>query len=263
MKPRTTNPLRGPPSTLTDVIKCGFFHQIRLLISSGVNLEARDASRRTPIILCAFMEPAEWGASLAMTLIEHGVRGGHRDKYARNALHYACIYEREKLVTILLRASDFNLNHQDKTGNTALHYAVMSGNVNITQMLTKSYQKYKLDVSKVNSRGRSALEEAYHVGHGACAHSIEQLITGKLPAGAALKDVRFADDVTVSPLHLAAQTNARNTLTRPQSSPTVRPMSAAFLTRRDSSSSLASGDDRRSYFRSRSSLNLPVNGYYR
>ncbi|XP_005108938.1 uncharacterized protein LOC101860604 [Aplysia californica] len=257
MRPRTAHPLRGPASTLSDVIKYGFFHQVRLLVSSGVDLESRDALRRTPIILCALMEPEAWGASLAMTLIEHGARLAQRDRFGRNALHYACIYERGRLVNILLKATDFDLNQSDKMGNTALHYAAMSGNATITQALASACRKYKLSMHKTNLQGRTALEEAYFCGHGACAHAVEQVLLEKRP-GSAIKDVRFADDVTVSPRYLAPPSNHVT-----GRSPSLRPMSAAFLTRRDSASSFTSVDDRKSSIRSRSNLSLPVYGYYR
>ena len=230
--------------------------------------------RRTPIILCSFMEPPEWGASLAMTLIEHGVRVAHRDRHGRNSLHYACIYERDKLVLVLLRAMDFDLTQSDKAGNTALHYAVMSGNITTTQSLVNAYRKYKLNFNKTNAHGRTALEEAYFCGHGACARTVENVVSDTQDSS--VKDVRFSNDVTISPIHVSSRPGGRNhdvsnrprttpnSLPRPMSSPAVRPMTAALLTsRRDSSSSLASGDDRRNYFRSRSSLNLSLQGYYK
>ena len=141
-RPRTANALRGPPSSMCDIIRYGYFRQVRFLVNAGTDLECREAhTRRTPLMLCALMEPPEWGASIAMTLLEAGVRPGLVDSRGHNVLHLACIWCRERLVRVLLRAIDFDLGRQDRDGNTALHLAAMSGNVPVTQLVAQAFRK--------------------------------------------------------------------------------------------------------------------------
>lgn len=259
MRPRTVNALRGPACSLCDIIKYGYFHQIRLLVYKDVELECRDANKRTPLILCAFMTPEEWGVNTAMTLIENGVSLAHRDRFGRNILHYACIYERENLVQVLLKAIDYNLNESDKSGNTALHYAAMSGNTTITQLLARSFKKYRIYPNKVNSQGRTAREEAVLAGNAACVGVLDVELELQRPHSPA-RDVRFGNNVILSTSSPEPQTSlpsrTRNLL---------RPATAAVFSRHDSCLPKTSASDRRSSlsFREWSRSNIPTSGYCR
>ncbi|XP_059178021.1 uncharacterized protein LOC131957307 [Physella acuta] len=173
MRPRTAQVLRGPACTLCDVIKFGYFQHVRSLIASGLDIECRDGFKRTPLILCALMEPEEWGVSIAMTLIEQGAAVGRTDRDGRSALHYACIYEREQLVAVLLQAPDFELSQADGAGNTALHYAAMAGHWAIARRLVHSLRRYKLRLDKLNLRGNTAVDEALLAGNTRTAHVIQ------------------------------------------------------------------------------------------
>ncbi|GFS05743.1 receptor-interacting serine/threonine-protein kinase 4 [Elysia marginata] len=190
-RPRTANALRGPPSSICDIIRYGYFKQVRFLISVGSNFECREPlTRRTPLMMCALMEPPEWGASIAMTLLEAGARAGSVDSRGHNVFHLACIWCRERLVRVLLRAIDFDLGKQDKDGNTALHLAAMSGDVSITQIVAQAFRRYCVDLNKANCRGMTACQEALRAGYTSCAHAIDFALAGKRPASAP-KDVRF------------------------------------------------------------------------
>ena len=98
-----------------------------LLVNLGANLEARDATGRTPLMLTAYVQPEEWGVGVARLLIEVGVRMSHRDKHGMNALHHAAIYERLELAKVLLNAPDFDLAQTDKWVH---HDAMMSARAN-------------------------------------------------------------------------------------------------------------------------------------
>ena len=84
------------------------------MVKLGANLEARDGTGRTPLMLAAYVEPEVWGVGMARLLIEMGVCMSHRDKHGMNALHHACVYERLELVKVLLNAPDFDLAQSDK-----------------------------------------------------------------------------------------------------------------------------------------------------
>lgn len=247
MRPRTSQILRGPACSLCDIIRYGYFHQVSLLVSKGIDVNVRDSFGRTPLILCAFMEPPDWGVGTARTLIEHGVYLGERDCFGRNVLHYACIYERQNLVEVLLRAIDFDLNQTDTLGNTALHYAAMSGNVSITNLLMQSYRKYCIKPNKANRQGKTALQLARTSGCPACARVIEQELNPD-QQGNAIKDVQFtvdvmgsrADDVTSQSVPALGKNKFR------------RATSAAILSRRESNSSLNYARPRRSLLSSMS-----------
>ncbi|KAH9508110.1 hypothetical protein Btru_054742 [Bulinus truncatus] len=227
MRPRTAHNLRGPACSLCDIIKFGYFHQVRALISTGIDLEARDDNDRTPLLLCPFMEPPVWGVSIAMTLIEGGANMSVKDCFKRNVLHYACIYERVKLVRILLKAVDFDLNQTDHLGNSPLHYAATSGNVAITELLVQSLKRYRISMSKRNHRGRTALDEALLSGGVPCTRIIQEGLAAK-QGGNVIKDVRFADAV-MNCGSSSADTSREPSLTngeRPS-----RPKTAAVTTR--------------------------------
>ncbi|CAL1529844.1 unnamed protein product [Lymnaea stagnalis] len=265
MRPRTSHSLRGPACSLCDVIRFGYFHQIRLLVSTGIDLESRDDSRRTPIMLCAFMQPESWGASTALTLIEHGADVGKTDCWGRNVLHYACIFERTSLVRILLKAIDYDLNGADKWGNTALHYAAMSGNLTVTKSIAQSLKRYRISPNARNDQGKTPFDEATQAGNDACAHVIQQEQAGRRPGSEVMKDVRFAD----SAVNLEKSETLRTwNVPLVKQGRITRPKSAVFITGRESGSSFDSvdggrftSDGRTSLFHSRSKNPLYAKGH--
>ena len=95
-------------------IYLSIYPQVPLLVNLGANLEARDDSGRTPLMLTALVQPEAWGVGVARLLIEVGVAMGQRDRHGMNALHHACVYERLELVRVLLHAPDFDLAQSDK-----------------------------------------------------------------------------------------------------------------------------------------------------
>ena len=169
--------LSGPPLTLSDVIRGGYFSHVTTLIQMGIDVNGRDADSKTPIMLCALIEDEDWAVGIARALIENGAKLNVTDKFGLSALHMAAIYEREKLIKILLSAADFDPNLQDKLGNTALHYASMSGNIDITRVLVQYWNKYGLDGGIRNRRGKTPLHLAYDASHYGCASQLIKLST--------------------------------------------------------------------------------------
>lgn len=162
------NPKNNTPMSLLDVIKNGYFQQVRFLVEHGEDLDQRDSEKRTALMLCAFIEPEAWGVGICRLLIENGATLYFKDRYGLNAFHYAVIYERLDLVRVYLKAIDFNLNEGDKEGNTALHYAVRAGNVTITRLIAQMYVKYGLRFDKANNDGFTPLQEAHRLNKRKC-----------------------------------------------------------------------------------------------
>ncbi|XP_046549963.1 LOW QUALITY PROTEIN: uncharacterized protein LOC124259807 [Haliotis rubra] len=157
MRPQSASALlRGPPLCLSDVMKMGYLQQVRDLVDLGMNIDSRDVEGKTPLMLCALMEPQSWGIGISRHLIENGANLTLRDKAGLNALHYACIYERDALAKVFLHAIDFDLNQTDKHGNTALHYCVQSGNVDMVKLLVEHLRRYGLSLERENRAGITA-----------------------------------------------------------------------------------------------------------
>ncbi|ELU00644.1 hypothetical protein CAPTEDRAFT_207507 [Capitella teleta] len=163
-------------SSVVNAISKGFFQQVRFLVELGLNVNEREASTgRTPLCALALLDSSKWAISMARLLIEHGARIGMRDKRGLNAFHYAVIYERTKLMSIYLRAIDFNVNQGDMHGNTALHHAAASGNVESVHLILNTLIRYKMTVHQVNQAGATALAHALELGQVECAMLIKDM----------------------------------------------------------------------------------------
>ena len=234
------------PMTLLDVIKHGYFQQVRFLVERGENIDQRDSERRTALMLCAFLEPEVWGVGISRLLIENGGKLYLRDIYGLNAFHYACIYERVELVKVFLKAIDFNLLQGDKQGNTALHYAVRAGNDVIVRLVAQAYMKYRIRFDKQNNDGFTALEEACRCNNRKCMRILDNpealLDMDNIEANIPL-DLRFSSDVDQDTRSIRG---SRKSLSRPRSSVMSRPRSSA-MSHRSSKSSLLTHTE--SYYR--------------
>nr|KAG5698299.1 hypothetical protein BaRGS_017001 [Batillaria attramentaria] len=166
----------------------GYLQQVRMLVDLGSNLESRDATGRTPLMLTAYVQPEEWGVGIARLLIETGVSMTSRDRYGMHVLHHACVYERLELAKVLLNALDFDMAQADKFGNTPLHYAAVSGNIPLVKLLLTYLLRYRLPLDKVNKQNRTALDEAVHAGNDVCAAIINAAINYSSGSGSARED---------------------------------------------------------------------------
>lgn len=217
----------APIVQLTDVMDRGYFQQVRFFIDLGIDIDSPNADHRTPLMLCALMEPEEWGTGIARLLIEKGAVLDCVDRYGMNAMHLSCIYGRVELARILLNALDFDLTEADKWGNTVLHYAVRAGSVPLVRLVVHAHKKYKIPMDRKNRDGLSALEEAFRFSHGRCAEIIaaseriaEEDVELLVPPPTL--DLRFSKDT------LSNRTVSERSMTRPRT---------AFVTRRNSMSS--------------------------
>ena len=164
----------------------GQFHDLRLLVSAGENVNKRDKEKRTPLIVCTLIEKEEWAVGIARMLLEQGAMIGYKDKLDRNALIHACLRGRSQLASVFLRAVDYDLNHKDRHGNTALFYAASSGHEGLVRELVKTLKRYNFETDLPNKWGMTPLLEACRLGHKSCADVL-------IDEGSASKDHR--DDI--------------------------------------------------------------------
>ncbi|XP_072017260.1 uncharacterized protein [Amphiura filiformis] len=175
--------LQGMPD-IHAAIHRGQYHDLRLLVSAGENVNQRDSEKRTPLILCTLVEQESWAVGIARLLLEQGAMIGYKDKIDRNALMHACLRRRPQLVRVFLGAVDFDLNHRDRHGNTALFYAASTGHTEIVGELVRTLKRYKLTTDVANKSGMTPLLEACRLGHKLCA----KMLTDEGGASEAHKD---------------------------------------------------------------------------
>ena len=142
-------------------INNGHFHQVRFLVDKGADVNERDGSGRTPLILCALITDKKWSVGLARLLLENGARISKCDTQGFNALHHACVNQRSELVDVYLKALDCDIHSRCKNGNTSLHYAASLGNRAIVKTLAELVLKYKLSLDPINKKGLTPLHQAF------------------------------------------------------------------------------------------------------
>ena len=148
-------------SAIHSAIRKGYFQQVRFLVDQGYDVNARDSEGSTPLILCSMVSSEAWSVGLARLLLEHGARISLYDKQGYNALHHACISQKEKLVEVFLSALDCHIHSKCKKGNTSLHYAASLGNLDIVKLLSQLLVKFKLKLDPKNKKGLTPLHQAW------------------------------------------------------------------------------------------------------
>lgn len=144
---------------LIDAIRQSRCQKIQLALQLGWDLNERDPDQlRTPLIELTFLEREAVATRLCKRFLLAGARPDFKDINGRNALHWACLKGREKLVEIFVNNwEEYDINAQDYQGNTALSLAVISSNENIVRRLIKFLTRYRLSVDVANKNGETPL----------------------------------------------------------------------------------------------------------
>ncbi len=144
---------------LIEAIRTGRCKKIQLALQLGWDLNERDPELlRTPLIELSFLEREATAARLCKRFLFAGARPDLKDASGRNALHWACVKGREKLVDIFVNNwEEYDINAQDDQGNTALSLAVISSNVNIVRKLIAFLTRFRLSVDVPNNNGETPL----------------------------------------------------------------------------------------------------------
>lgn len=153
-------------TALSQAIRNKHWRQARLLIEAGSDINRRcQPDKRTPLMELCFLDDEDKALGLAKMLLENGADLGFQDTKGLNALSYACILKRKKLVKLFLRFVDYNLNAVDRDANTALFHAISVGELSIVMMLVKKLKYYDLSVDTQNLKGETPLILALKIGN--------------------------------------------------------------------------------------------------
>jgi ankyrin repeat protein len=145
------------------------------LLAEGATVDARDAAKRTPLLLATRGDHVK----VARALIEAGADVNAKDNIRDTPFLYAGAEGRDEILRMILDTGRANLNDTNRYGGTALIPAAHHGHPSTVRILLAA----DIDVDRVNDLGWTALLEAVILGDGG---PVYQDIVGLLvDAGAA------------------------------------------------------------------------------
>ena len=148
-----------PTKSLHQAAADGDIGQVRLLISRGADVNAKETYGQTPLHCAAH----KGHKNVAEFLLAKGAHVDARDNAGRTPLHYAVGAGKNKTlepghthVVELLLDKGTNINAADKWGWTPLHYATCMRNKAMVELLVNR----GADLNATNDRGSTALSVA-------------------------------------------------------------------------------------------------------
>lgn len=179
----------GTPVTLHMAAAANDRRSITALLSQGADIEARDRSGATPLLVATRRN----NVAAALALIAAGADVNAKDVTSDSAYLYAGARGYLQILEATL-AHGADLGSVNRFGGTALIPAAERGHVDTVRRLIAA----GVDVYHVNRLGWTALLEAVLLGDGGVAH--QQIVQALLEAGA---DPNLADAEGVTALHHA------------------------------------------------------------
>lgn len=133
----------------------GDVKNLEKLIEKGVNLEARDSYKQTPLILAV----RHGHETFVAALLKANVEVNAQDTYGQTALHHAAEWGFSKIISLLI-AKGANLESRNDNGNTPLIFAVWKGHEDAIEVLLEG----NADVNALGLNNWTALHYAteYH-----------------------------------------------------------------------------------------------------
>ncbi len=176
-------------------LQCQNVRAARLLLDSGVQVNARDPSGWTPLHLAAMSGRND----LVSILLDNGAEVNAREEQEQKTpLHLAAARENKDLTSLLLD-NGAEVSSKDWEGKTALHLAAEKGSAdNVALLLDKG----GAEVDARDANGRTPLHLVSRCRH-------KEIISLLVGSGAKI-NARDKDDSTA--LHLAARLGDRETL---------------------------------------------------
>ncbi|EAY09395.1 ankyrin repeat protein, putative [Trichomonas vaginalis G3] len=98
-------------SALHSTSKYNCIEESKLLISYGININAKDNQGKTPLIVASKSNHEE----MVALLVSYGADVNEKDNTGQTALHYAAAIDNDKAIDILL-SHDADINAEDNNG---------------------------------------------------------------------------------------------------------------------------------------------------
>ncbi len=182
---------RKPADSLHQAAADGDVDRVKLLISTGADVNAKNADRRTPLHLAA----ALGGKDAVLMLVRSGADINAKDKNSRTPLHIAATAYKTDVVKLFV-AGGADVNAKDQAGRTPLHVAVGVGADAIVEVLITG----GADVNAKDQAGRTPLHLA--------AATPDIVLARLLIANSA--EIDAPDREGATPLYLAVETNQKD-----------------------------------------------------
>ncbi|EAY20220.1 hypothetical protein TVAG_021670 [Trichomonas vaginalis G3] len=135
-------------SALHIAVKYDSVESAEVLLWHGVEVNAKDINRIPPLHLAK-------SSKMVKLLRSYGVNVNAKDKYGRNALHFAVYNCVAQEIAEILISSGINVNSKTKEGKTPLHYAVVR-HPDISRLLIS----LGADVNAKDRHGLTPLQDA-------------------------------------------------------------------------------------------------------
>lgn len=176
----------GMTQQLLEAAKAGDADGVRSALDAGAEVNSRDSSKRTALLLATIADSPQ----TAKLLIDAGANVNAKDDRNDSPFLYAGAQGRTEILKLLL-AAGADLSSTNRFGGTALIPACHHGHVETVKVLLET----SIDIDHVNRLGWTALMETVILGDGGPTYQeIAQLL---LDAGA---DPNIADHDGVTPL---------------------------------------------------------------
>ena len=180
---------------LLKAVSSGRPRQVRLLLESGIYVDATDDCGQTALIRAIFLDNAKYREKMVRILLRYGATVSKTDVVGRNALSWATLYGRSEVVALLLENGDteLDINSGDMNGATPLFHAVSSGSAATVKLLVQALVKYGLSSDVPTLSGVTPLMHAMMLGHDVCASILKN--QGMATVGLTTYDSQKESDV--------------------------------------------------------------------
>ncbi len=148
--------LLTPSKNIHEAARDGKLWEVKKFVTQGVNVNAVDDNKRTPL------HQAAWKgyASIAKLLIEAGGNKDARSKYKETPLHWAAGYGHDEVVKFLLDLGA-DANALDYNNSTPLDWAAQFGRTEVGKLLLVG----GTDITQKNNKNQTALDIAREKNH--------------------------------------------------------------------------------------------------